>query len=76
MDSVNRTLSAYWKTGAALNITTVTYFDKKGKIKFRESTRREVMTINEESKLVTQTTKTNGKKTLKITKDTATFTGW
>ncbi len=76
IDSLNRTLSTYWKAGVSLNVTSVTHFDKKGKIKFKESIKKEVMNIDDKSKLVTTTKKTIGKKIIEIKNDTSDFEGY
>jgi hypothetical protein len=71
IDSTNRTLTSFWKTGVSLNIATVTHFDKKGKIEFKENIKKEEMSMNDKSKLVTTTKKTIDKKIISITVDTS-----
>ena len=71
IDSTNRTLTSFWKAGVSLSVTSVTHFDKKGKVEFKENIKKEEMNVNDKSKLVTTTKKTIGKKIIKITVDTS-----
>jgi hypothetical protein len=50
-----KTVSYYWKMGIPLNEIEILHFDKKGKIKFKEITTREV--IDEENRLLKTTYK-------------------
>ena len=42
LDTINRTISNYYKEGLIYNISTTSYYNKNGKLKFVESTQREI----------------------------------
>jgi hypothetical protein len=76
LDTINRTVTNYYKQGHDFNIATVSYYKKNGKLKYVETTKREILHNNDELLLKTTFTKSIGKKVIKQTIDTINFEGY
>lgn len=76
IDTINKTTSNYYKSGYSFNISSISYFNKKGKIKFTETIERKIIQKNDTEVLKTTFTKSIGEKIIKKTIDTTDFNGY
>ncbi len=76
IDTIKKTLSSGGKNGYGYNINIIDYFGKKGKIKYKEITEREIISEEPKSLLKTTYKKMVGQKIIQTKIDTTTFEGW
>lgn len=78
VDTLNKTLSTYWKSGIGWNKQIIHYFNDKGQIKYSENIKREVKNKedNETRILITNYKKIMNNKVVKQKSDTTLFEGY